>query len=109
MSQTQRGRPRKQAPRKPRARRSVKVTATGDAMDPEKDLLKSGRPKRVARSLKRPAKRSRRGESGPIRSAMSVLNFYINRGGKGLSTARRNVLEAAKTQLRRLFRRPTTQ
>ena len=34
---------------------------------------------------------------------MSMLTFYINRGGTGLSASRRRTLEAAKGELRRLF------
>ena len=37
---------------------------------------------------------------------MSMLNFYINRAGHNLSASRRGILEKAKGQLRRLFRRP---
>ena len=39
----------------------------------------------------------------PYRSAMSMLTFYINRGGAGLPASRRKTLEAAKGELRRLF------
>jgi hypothetical protein len=34
---------------------------------------------------------------------MSMLTFYINRAGKGLSASRRRTLERAKDELRRLF------
>jgi hypothetical protein len=34
---------------------------------------------------------------------MSMLNFYINRGSKNTSTARRQVLEKAKQELEELF------
>ena len=34
---------------------------------------------------------------------MSMLTFYINRGGKDLSASRKKVLEKAKDELRRLF------
>jgi uncharacterized protein DUF3175 len=37
------------------------------------------------------------------KSAMSMLTFVLNRGGKGLSASRRKTLEAAKGELRRLF------
>jgi hypothetical protein len=37
---------------------------------------------------------------------MSMLTFYINRAGKNLSASQKRVLEAAKTELRRLFGRP---
>ena len=41
-----------------------------------------------------------------FRSAMSMLNFYINRGGKNLAAAQRDRLEAAKDELRALYGRP---
>jgi hypothetical protein len=37
---------------------------------------------------------------------MSMLVFYINRAGKTLGQRRRRVLERAKDELRRQFRRP---
>jgi hypothetical protein len=37
---------------------------------------------------------------------MSMLNFYINRAGRNLPSARRQRLERAKDELRRLFGRP---
>lgn len=38
-----------------------------------------------------------------LKSAMSALNFYINRAGKNLSEPRKQVLESAKDKLRTLF------
>ena len=61
------------------------------------------RPAEIARSLKKAAERSDRRRSSPFRSAMSVLTFYINRAGKNLSTQRKGKLEAAKSELRRMF------
>jgi hypothetical protein len=57
----------------------------------------------IARSLKRSAEQSHRRKSDPYRSAMSMLVFYINRGGKNLSASRRRMLEAAKGELRKAF------
>jgi hypothetical protein len=57
----------------------------------------------VALSLKRSADRSERRKSTPFRSAMSMLNFYINRAGRNLAPARRAVLENAKGELRKLY------
>jgi hypothetical protein len=37
---------------------------------------------------------------------MSMLTFYLNRAGSGLSASRRTVLEEAKGKLRKLFGRP---
>jgi hypothetical protein len=45
-------------------------------------------PRKVALSLKRSAERSRRRKGTPYQSAMSMLNFYINRAGKGLPESR---------------------
>ena len=41
----------------------------------------------------------------PFQSAMSMLNFYINRAGKNLPDERREVLEKAKDELRAAFGR----
>jgi Protein of unknown function (DUF3175) len=61
----------------------------------------------IAQSLKRSAERSDRLKSSPFRSAMSMLTFYLNRGGKNLSTAQKRKLEAAKVKLREaLGRKP---
>jgi hypothetical protein len=38
-----------------------------------------------------------------LKSAMSALNFYINRAGKNLSTERRSILEKTKDILRKKF------
>ncbi|HEY4015820.1 MAG TPA: DUF3175 domain-containing protein [Polyangiaceae bacterium] len=84
---------------------SRKVNETSDALDLEKDVFK-GDPRSIARSLKQSAERSKRRKSDPFRSAMSMLNFYINRGGKNLSASRRAALERAKDELRSAFGRP---
>jgi hypothetical protein len=34
---------------------------------------------------------------------MSMLNFYINRAGRGLPARQKRILNQAKTELRRLF------
>jgi len=34
---------------------------------------------------------------------MSMLNFYINRGGKNLSASKKKILESAKVELRKNF------
>lgn len=62
-------------------------------------------PKRIAKSLKESAKRSRQRKSDPYRSAMSMLNFYINRAGSNLTSSQRNILEQAKQELKKVFGR----
>ena len=44
-------------------------------------------------------------KSSPFRSAMSMLNFEINRAGKNLSAQRLKVLNQAKVELRKAFGR----
>jgi hypothetical protein len=85
---------------------SAQVMRNSDAMDLQAGVFKLGTPAAVARSLKRSAEASHRRKSTPFRSAMSMLNFEINRGGKNLSRERLQVLEQAKQELRKLFGRP---
>jgi Protein of unknown function (DUF3175) len=84
---------------------SAKVNEHSNALDLKSGIFSSDSPRSIARSLKRSAEASKRRKSTPFRSAMSMLNFYINRGGKGLSKQRRDILERAKPELRKLFGR----
>ncbi len=74
-----------------------------DALTLEEGVFKKPTPRAIALSLKRSADRSRRRKSDPYRSAMSMLVFYINRAGKGLSEAEKQKLEKAKDELRALY------
>jgi len=74
-------------------------------MDLESGVFKSDDPSKIAQSLKRSSEHRDRLKSSPFRSAMSMLTFYLNRGGKNLSTARKRKLEAAKVKLREAFGR----
>lgn len=82
---------------------SQRVTETSDALTLEEGVFKKDSPKAIARSLKRSADASRRRKSAPYRSAMSMLVFYINRAGKGLSKTRKTKLDKAKDELRALY------
>ena len=82
---------------------SQRVTSESDALTLEKGVFSKRSPRLIAKSLKRSADKSRRRKSGSYRSAMSMLTFYINRGGKGLSAARKKKLEKAKDELRDLY------
>ncbi|MGE0752773.1 MAG: DUF3175 domain-containing protein [Variibacter sp.] len=82
---------------------SHKVTDRSDALDLREGVFKLNDPKKIAASLKRSAEHSHRRKSDPYRSAMSMLTFYINRGGKNLSASRKKKLEKAKDVLRALF------
>lgn len=80
------------------------VAAHSNALDIEPGVFSRG-PRAIALSLKRSAEKSRRRRAGPLQSAMSMLNLYINRAGRTLGERRRQVLERAKGELRRLFGR----
>ena len=84
---------------------SGKVTKESDALDLEAGVFTGDNPEKIARSLKHSAESSDRRKAGPYQSAMSMLNFYINRAGRNLPPARRQILTRAKDSLRRLFGR----
>ena len=89
-----------------KARRwSQRVTETSDALDLDTGVFSVASLRAIARSWKRSAERSRRRKSGSLRSAMSMLTFYINRAGRKLSKTRRARLESAKKELRLLYRK----
>ena len=91
--------------KKAKERWSQRVLDQSDALDLEVGVFKLKDPKDIALSLKRSAEHSHRRKSDPYRSAMSMLNFYINRSGKNLSDADRHRLERAKNELRKVFHR----
>jgi len=82
---------------------SQHVTETSRALDLEPGVFTWDDPKRIATSLKRSAEASTRLKGTPLKSAMAMLSFYINRAGRGLPDDRRAVLEQAKVELRALF------
>jgi len=84
---------------------SQRVTKTSNALDLEPQVFTWTDPTRIARSLKRSAEASRRRKASPFQSAMSMLNFYINRAGRGMSAKQKRALTRAKAELRRLFGR----
>jgi hypothetical protein len=84
---------------------SKNVTEHSNAMDLEKDIFKSKDPKKIAASVKRSAEKSTRRKAGPFQSAMSMINFYENRGGDNISDAQKKVLDKSKNELRKLFGR----
>jgi len=89
-----------------RNRWSQRVTKTSNALDLQPQVFTGSDPGRIARSLKRSAETSRRRKASPFQSAMSMLNFYINRAGRGLPARQKRILIQARTELRRLFGKP---
>jgi hypothetical protein len=81
------------------------VMETSDAMDIQKDIFKSGTAQEIADSLKKSSTHSKRRKGTPFQSAMSMLNFYVNRAGRNLPKSRRTTLEQAKRKLREAFGR----
>ena len=91
---------------KPNPKRwSHHVMETSDAMDVEHEIFKEGSAQEIADSLKKSSTRSNRRKGTPFQSAMSMLNFYINRAGRNLPKSRRTTLANAKKRLREAFGR----
>jgi hypothetical protein len=84
---------------------SQHVTQTSNALDLEDGVFALDDPRAIALSLQRSAEASTRRKTTPFRSAMSMLNFYINRAGKNLPAEQREILKQAKDELRRLYGR----
>jgi hypothetical protein len=82
---------------------SGEVTRHSNALDLESSVFKKTSARAVARSLKRSAETSKRRKGTPFQSAMSMLNFYINRAGNNLSPKRKTILIRAKNELRKAF------
>lgn len=79
------------------------VTKHSFALDLEEGVFTWKNPKKIALSLKTSAENSVRRKASPFQSAMSMLNFYINRAGKNLPASNRKALTSAKEELRKLF------
>jgi hypothetical protein len=75
-------------------------------MDLEPAVFKKPSARAVAQSVKRSAEQSDTRKSSPFRSAMSMLNFYVNRAGTNLPARERSKLNKAKEELRKLFKKP---
>jgi hypothetical protein len=75
---------------------SAEVTHNSNALDLENHIFTSSNPRHIALSLKHSAEVSQRRKGSPFQSAMSMLNFYLNRGGKGLAKKQKLMLEKAK-------------
>ena len=84
---------------------SAEVTRRSNALDLERNVFKQSNPRRIALSLKRSAEASKRRKATPYQSAMSMLNFYVNRAGSNLSAKQKGVLVRAKGELKKAFHR----
>ncbi|KTD33256.1 hypothetical protein Lnau_2904 [Legionella nautarum] len=80
---------------------SQKVTQLSHALDLEEGVFTWDDPKKIATSLINSAEKSTCRKGTVYQSAMSMLNFYINRAGKKLSQEQKNILNEAKEELKR--------
>jgi hypothetical protein len=90
---------------KPSRNWSAEVTRQSNALDLEEGVFTWTDPEKIAASLKKSAESSTRRKSDPYRSAMSMLNFYINRAGKNLPAGQKRILTQAKGELKKKFQR----
>jgi hypothetical protein len=86
---------------------SADVMKHSDAMTLQRGVFKLKSARGIAKSVMKSSEASHRRKSSPFRSAMSMLNFEINRAGTNLTGERRRVLNQAKNELRKLYGRPT--
>ena len=78
------------------------VTKHSNALDLDRGVFKSDNPDKIAHSLEHSAEKSTRKKGSSYQSAMSMLNFYINRAGKQLPAKKKKTLEKAKDRLKAL-------
>jgi len=81
---------------------SKQVTETSHALMLEEGVFTWKDPKKIAKSLLQSSQESQSRKGTVLQSAMSMLNFYINRAGKNLDEHQRQILEQAKVELRNL-------
>lgn len=93
----------KKTERKKKKQWSRHVTEHSRALSLQKGVFTWQDPKKIALSLKRSALVSLNRKASPFQSAMSMLNFYINRAGKTLSNEQKKILNQAKEELRKAF------
>lgn len=86
---------------------SKEVTKHDHPFDLPSGVFKSADPDVIAAALQHSAEDPKRGSDDPYRTAMSMLDFYINRAGKNLSGSDLTALEQAKVALRKRFGRAT--
>ena len=84
---------------------SAEVTAHDHPCDLEPGLFASGSAQQIAAALKKSAEDPARHSDDPYRTAMSMLDFYVNRAGDKLSVEQRAKLDQAKIALRQSFGR----
>ena len=83
---------------------SGEVAKHSISLDLEEGVFTWDNPRKIAESLSNSAEASiRKKARTAYQSAMSMLNFYINRAGKNLKSERLLILEDAKRELKRIY------
>lgn len=82
---------------------SQPITEHSHALDLEEGVFTWRDPKKIAQSLKKSSDKSKNRKGTSLQSAMSMLNFYINRAGRTLDKNQKTILEDAKKELRKLY------
>jgi putative cell wall-binding protein len=82
---------------------SAAVTEHSHAMNLDEGVFTWSDPAKIAGSLKRSAEKSTERKGTVYETAMSMLTFYLNRGGKNIPREQKRVLEQAKEKLKELF------
>jgi len=81
---------------------SKAVTEHSHALQLKEGIFTWNDPEKIAQSLWRSALQSKERKSTPYQSAISMLNFYINRAGKNLKHAQKNIWLQAKKLLQKI-------
>ena len=83
----------------------ARVQSSSDAMDLEPGVCKKKSAKGMAKSILRSVKRSRRKKGSTLSSGISMMTYYVNRGGKKLSPQQMKTIKKAKDEYRKLVER----
>lgn len=84
---------------------SQDVTQKSHALDLEEGVFTWEDSRKIARSLKKSADKSDKRKTNAYNSAMSMLNFYMNRAGSKLGNDRKKTLNQAKKELKKMYNR----
>ena len=83
----------------------ARVQSSSDAMDLEPGVFKKKSPKGMAKSIRRSVERSHRKKGSTLSSGISMMTYYVNRGGKKLSPQQKKTINKAKDEYRKLVDR----
>lgn len=81
------------------------MQARSDAMDLERGVFKKQLAKGIAKSVLRSVKRSKRKKGSTLSSGISMMTYYVNRGGRKLSSQQKKKVMAAKDEYRKLVKK----